>query len=268
VGELQDPQTGTWITDRELELRLHTVGLDPIAKRQADFIMAAYPMLKDKRKFSIDEQVDFLEKVIKLSPGTEASWRQLAEIAGQGNLSNKHERQMRRTLDLLFVTFTNFPDFTWKIFDNLIQYEENIKQQIKLYERLIALYVSAGRPDLASEARLMLTGYLIDDQSQLEAVDGLAATIMAFPDEGRYVPKMLDRLEVIVAQNPKYQRNLIKFYSTFLPKVPQRRGDEPSKYCIKMYERGIKRFEQAGATNEANKYKALLAQLQAGAISN
>lgn len=268
VGELQDPQTGTWITDRELELRLHTVGLDSIAKRQADFIMAAYPYLKSKRKFSIDEQVEFLDTVIKLSPGNEAAWQSLAGIAGEGDLDRKHERQMRKTLDLLFVTFSNFPDFTWKIFDNLIQYEEEIKNQIKLYDRLIQLYVSAGRPDLASEARLMMTGYLIDDKRELEAVEGLAATIVAFPDEGRYVPKMLDRLEVIVNQNPQYQRHLISFYSSYLPKVPQRRGDRASPFCIKMYERGIMRFEQAGANNEANKYKGLLAQLKSGVISN
>lgn len=262
VGQLQDPQTGTWITDRDLELRLHTVGLDPIAKRQADHAMKAYPFLKEKRKFSLDEQLDYLEQVIDLSPGNEEAWMKLSELAGGGNLDTKHARMMRKTLDKLFATFTNFPDFTWKVFDNLIQYEDDLKDQISLYDRLIALYVSAGRPDLASEARLMMTGYLIDGERELDAVEGLAATIMAFPEEGRYVPKMLDRLEVLVNTNPDYARHLLNFYKAFLPKVPPRRGDSPSKYCIKMYERGIKRFEQAGDDTEANRYKALLAQLQ------
>ncbi|MBD3672009.1 MAG: hypothetical protein HUJ26_00670 [Planctomycetaceae bacterium] len=262
VGQLQDPQTGAWITDRDLELRLHTVGLDPIAKRLADHAMKAYSFLKEKRKFSLDEQLDYLNEVIQLSPGNEQAWLQLSELAGSGNLDPKHARLMRKMLDRLFVTFTNFPDFTWKVFDQLIQYEEDLKDQISLYERLIALYVSAGRPDLASEARLMMTGYLIDADRELDAIEGLAETIMAFPEEGRYVPKMLDRLEVLVNTNPDYARHLLNFYKAFLPKVPPRRGDSPSKYCIKMYERGIMRFEQAGADVEANRYKALLAQLQ------
>ncbi|HSG72400.1 MAG TPA: hypothetical protein VLA12_18430, partial [Planctomycetaceae bacterium] len=122
VGELRDPRSGKRITDRELELRLHTVGLDPIAKRQADLVMAVYPLLRERQKISVDEQVNFLEDVIKLSPGNESAWLTLAEIAGSGNLTKAHQRQMKRVLDGLFKTFANFPDFTWKVFDNLIQY--------------------------------------------------------------------------------------------------------------------------------------------------
>ncbi|MDB4679866.1 hypothetical protein OAK47_00155 [Planctomycetaceae bacterium] len=262
VGTLQDPQTGTIITDRELELRLHTVGLDPISKRLADHAMTAYPFLKEKRKFSLDEQLDYLLTVVEVSPGNENAWLEIAEISNSGNLEKTHMRQMRKTLDMLFSTFSNFPDFTWKVFDKLIQYEEDLKDQIDLYNRLIQLYVSAGRPDLSSEARMMMTGYLIDGNRVLDAVEGLAATIMAFPEEGRYVPKMLDRLEVLVNTNPNYSRHLLSFYKAFLPRVPPRRGDSPSKYCMKMYERGIQRFELAGDNTEANRYKALLGKLQ------
>jgi len=262
VGTLQDPQTGNWITDRELELRLHTVGLDPISKRLGDHAMRAYPYLKETQKFSLDDQLEYLRTVIDVSPGNELAWLEMAEISNSGNLTKTHMRQMRKTLDMLFSTFSNFPDFTWKVFDKLIQYEEDLKDQIDLYNRLIQLYVSAGRPDLASEARMIMTGYLIDADRELDAVEGLAATIMAFPEEGRYVPKMLDRLEVLVNTNPDYSRHLLSFYKAFLPKVPPRRGDSPSKYCIKMYERGIQRFEQAGDNGEANRYKALLGQLQ------
>ncbi len=263
VGTLTDPQTGKTITDRELELRLHTVGLDPRAKRQADQAMAAYPALKDKHKFALDTQIEFLKDAIALSPGNEIAWAELARIAGTGNLIKKHERVMRQTLDKLFLTFVNFPDFTWKIFDDLIQYEEKVADQIKLYERLLQLYVQAGRPDLACEARLQMTGYLLDEKRDREAVEGLAATIMAFPDDGRYVPRLLDRLEVLCVDNPLYQKKLIDFYKLFLPKVPQTRGDLVSKYCITMYERGIDRFTRAGETQAAAQYQAQLDQLKA-----
>jgi hypothetical protein len=263
VGELNDPQTGRLITDRELELRLHTVGLDPLAKRQAGFIMSAYPQLRERLKFSLDEQVDFLEQVIKLSPGNEAAWLTLAEIAGSGNLAKNHQRQMKRVLDGLFATFANFPDFTWKVFDDLIQYEEgNLNEQIKLYTQLLNLYVAAGRPDLACEARLMLTGYQVDANKPRDAVEGLAATIMAFPDDARYVPRMLDRLELLVAMNVSFQPHLIKFYKAFLPKVPTTRAGKPTPFAIAMYERGITRFDEANDSSSANKYRAALAKLR------
>lgn len=266
VGTLKEPQSGRTITDRELELRLHTVGLDRIAKRQAQHAMSAYPLLKEKFKFSIDEQMDYLDKVIALSPGNETAWAELARLAGEGDLTKNHEAAMRRTLDKLFATFANFPDFTWKIFDNLIQFEDDISKQIKLYERLLQLYVQAGRPDLACEARLMLTGYLIDAKREREAVEGLAATIMAFPDEGRYAPKLLDRLEVLCVDKPVYQSKLLDFYKVFLPKIPQKRGDESSKYCMKMYERAIERFKAAGDVQQATRYQNELNKLKLTAI--
>jgi hypothetical protein len=266
VGELTDPQTGARITDRQLELRLHTVGLDPLAKRQADWVMLAYPALVAKNRMAIDDKIDYLQSTIALSPGNEAAWSELAALAGSGNLTRKHERVMRQTLDKLFATFANFPDFTWTVFDNLIQFETEPAQQIKLYERLLQLYLQAGRPDLASEARLMLTGYLIDEKRELPAVEGLAATIMAFPDDGRYTPRLLDRLEVLCVDNPVYQKKLIDFYKAFLPKVPQTRGDRTSKYCVTMYERGIDRFTRAGETQLAASYTAELNKLKANMI--
>jgi len=54
---------------------------------------------------------------------------------------------------------------------------------------------------------------------------------------------------------------LLRFYNTFLPKVPQKRGDRPSKHCIEMYRRGIERFREHGEFATAQVYENQLARL-------
>jgi hypothetical protein len=264
VGTLQEPKSGRRITDRQLELRLHTVGIDPIAKRHADLVMAAYPALKEREDLATGDRFAYLRQTINLCPGHEPAWTALAAMAATEEVRQKHRRQMTGILNQLFTTFANFPDFTWTIFDDLVQYEDRLKERIKLYERLTLHYQSVQRPDLACEARLRLTDLLVEDGQELAAVEGLAATIYAFVDEGRYVPRMLDRLEQICQNMEGATPHLLRFYHTFLPRIPQMRGDRPSPYCMQMFERGIALFKQHGEMEAAQAYETQLAQIRAG----
>ena len=264
VGTLRDPKSGRQITDRQLELRLHTVGSDPVAKRHADLVMAAYPLLQDQLELNTSDRFDYLRRTVELCLGHDQAWQALADMATLDEVKQKHRKQMTRILDQLFRTFANFPDFTWTIFDDLIQFEDRLKERIKLYERLTILYQAAQRPDLACEARLRLSDLLVEDGRELEAVDGLAATIYAFVDEGRYVPRMLDRIESICQGLDGATPHLLRFYHSFLPRIPQMRGDRPSRYCMEMFERGIALFRQHGETALAQTYENQLAQIRAG----
>ena len=264
VGTLKDPQTGKGITDRELELRLQTVGLNPRAKRQAELIMAAYPMLRDELKMDVEEQLLFLNKVITLCPGSEEAWHALAAMSRDGTITNKQVKRLKQAIENLFRIFAKMPDFTWKVFDDLIAYYDKPREKNALYRRLIGLYVKSGRPDLTCEARLKLTDYLLKQEKPEEAVRGLSATILAFPDEGRYVPRMLDKLELICQGIEGSDPLVVQFYKNFLPTIPQMSGDRPSPYCMKMFQRGIDRFKQAGQTALAQAYEGQLAKIRSG----
>ncbi len=264
VGTLKDPKSGQKTTDRQLELRLHTVGMDPVAKRQSDTVMAAYPVLKEKLDLGINDQFSYMSRTINLCPGNEEAWTALAGMASNEVVKEKHQKQMTGILTQLFNNFAAFPDFTWTIFDDLIAYEERLKERIKLYERLVLLYQMAQRPDLACEARLRLTDLLVEDKREIEAIDGLAATIYLFADEGRYVPRMLDRIEEICQDVEGATPHLLRFYASFLPKIPQMRGSRPSKYCMEMFERGIAKFQKHGQLAAAQAFQAQLTQIEAG----
>ncbi|MBS0205299.1 MAG: hypothetical protein JSS49_20540 [Planctomycetes bacterium] len=263
VGTLRDPQTGKGITDRDLELKLQSVGLNPIAYRHARLVMQMYPLLKEKLDLKPVQEIAFLNDVIEMCPGCEETWRQAASMAREGRIATDSYRQMTGIFDKMFRTFGNFPDFTWKVFDDLVQYQKSNKQRNKYYERLVQMYEASGRPDLACEARLKLSDYLLEDGGTREVIDGLAFTIKKFPDEGRYVPKLLDRLEQVCGTVKGADQQLLRFYLEFIPLIPQKRGNDPSPYCMRMLERAVDKFTAAGQTQQAQAFSLQLANLKA-----
>jgi hypothetical protein len=266
VGTLDDPQTGGSMTDRELELRLHTVGLDAVAKRQAALVMRAFPIVRDQEQLDVPAQLAMLTNAINLSPGCEAAWVEVARLARESSGKKELTKQFQPLFERLFVTFARMPDFTWRVFDDLVAFQADPKLRDSLFARLVLMYEVAGRPDLACEARLRLTDYLVEQDKDVVALQGLAFTVKKFPDEGRYVPKMLDRIDSICAEAAlaDADKHLVTFYTEFLPMIPQLRGDRPSPYCIETYERAIALFQARGQPQLAQLLQIELANVKAG----
>ncbi len=267
TGNLKDPKTGARITDRQLELRLHTIGVNPLAKRQADMIMAVYPMLQERHQMEVGDQIAFLEQLLRVCPWHEHAWHAIAKMSRDGLVPKTHTKMMTGIVNSLFVTFAAFPDFTWEVFDDLITFQDLPKKRTLLYRQITELYERAGRPDLSCEARLRYTDYLVEDEQQKDAIRGLAASIMQFPAEGRFVPKMLDRLEALCDEVEGSGPELLSFYGQFLQQIPVKRGSRPSAYCIEMYERAIKQFREHGQEPVAQQLEMQLAALKATTAS-
>jgi len=266
VGELQDPQTGRWVTDRLLELRLHTVGQNAVAKRHSDLIMKSYPTIVSEAKLETKDQIELLRQIIGLCPGNELAWQSLAELSTKfvAEDDKRNRRKMLDIIDSMFTNFGNFPDFTWKLFEPITAFETDPDRRHNLYNRLLSQYLKAERPDLAMEARLRLTDHLLDDGDKLVAIEGLAKTILALPHEARYVPKMLDRIDAICESEPELAMHRADFYAQFLPKIPKYRGTTPSKFCLQMFERAIKLFEAESKPELAAGAKKELADIKSG----
>jgi hypothetical protein len=135
-------------------------------------------------------------------------------------------------------------------------------RRTKLYERAVNAFEVLGRPDLACEARITLSGLQADAKEYKKAADGLASTIRRFPDEGRYVPKMMTELITLCEKFDGGTDLLAKFYTAILPKVPKTRGDELSQYCVKMHEQAIEFFTKAKKPADIDRTKAALYQLK------
>lgn len=267
VGTLSDPQTGQEITDRDLELRLYQVGVSAIAKRHAALLMDIYPEIAEASAFKTADRLAYLAAVLTVGPGNETAWTEVANLSGSPEVGKTHKKLMARTLDNLFRTFANYPDFTWKVFNDLIAYEKELPAKTLLYERLVVLYESAGRPDLACEARLKLSEYQVEMGKTVDAVNGLAFTVRKFPDEGRYVPQLIDKMELICAGVPDAAKLILPFYTSVLPLIPKTRGSRPSQFCIEMHERAIARFQEYGQLQGAQLLQGQLASIRTGQVA-
>ncbi len=263
VGNVPDPQTGQTITDRELELRLHAVGMDTVAYRQTKLIMSAYPVLGEAMAWNTIDEIVFLNDVIEMCPGNEDAWRAVARLARDGKIETASYRLINVMFGKLFRTFANFPDFTWKVFDDLVSFQKNVKQRNRYFEQLVQMYEAAGRPDLSCEARLLLSEYLLEEGKTKEVLTGLAFTIKKFPDEGQFVPKLLDKLEIVSSNVKGSEPAVLQLYQELLTLIPPRRGDSVSDFYLQMLQRASDRFKAAGQTEQAQAYAAQVAKLKA-----
>jgi hypothetical protein len=264
VGHLLEPQSGRYLTDRELELRLEAVGLDPQAYRQAKLIMQVWPELKAHLKLTSSQELDFLESVTVLNPGCQAAWKAIAAFARSTLAEPLMKPRLVALRERCFKTFVNCPDFLCVITDDLLAYEPDLAQRVLQYERLLQLWTNSGRRDLACRIR----GLIADQQVQAgqfdAAMGGLAQTIKRFPDEGRSLPRLLDQYESIAEKMPEGQAKVIKLYQDLLPLIPRRRQGQTSLFYLEMLARTARYLERAGQAKAAKMYLDQLKKLQAG----
>ncbi|MCA8992124.1 MAG: hypothetical protein KDA88_09105 [Planctomycetaceae bacterium] len=263
VGTLEDPQTGRGTTDRRLELKLHQVGTDAMAARHSRRVMELYPALAEELNLDFEQRLEFLSGVVGMNPWSEPAWKAVSQIPVGRTFDKAQYKLMNGLLNQLFVNFARFPDFTITVFDDLISFEPEAAKRIGFYYQLLDVYATAGRPDLSFKALLRLSELLEEENRSPEAIQVLAAAIQKYATEGQHIPNMLDRLEALASSSGASAQTLADFYQGFLPNIPKTRAGAPSAYCIKMYERAIPIFQQAGYTQLAQNYQAAALQLKA-----
>ncbi len=261
VGTLKDPQTGRTITDRDLERRLHAVGMNTTGKRHAELLMQGYPELAAALRFQTDDRLSYLSRVIRLAPWNESAWKEVAQLAEEKSTDKKSRAEMVSIMNLLFKTFALLPDYTLEVFPDFVKFEPDLEERAKYYYRLLDVYSSAKRPDLAFRGLYKLSDLLVELERKPEALRALSAAAKKYANEGQYVPRMLKRIEDL-CETQESQGALVKFYTEFLPLIPEKRGGRVSKYCMEMYERGIRIFQQNGANTHALLYQQKLAAMK------
>jgi hypothetical protein len=256
TGNLVDPHTGEKITDRDMERRLGVISLDRIGARQALLAMRALPKVVESENLSIKQRIGYLDRVLRLSAHSEDAWKEMAAMVKAGDIPADQKPVIVEHQQTLLKTFNNYPDFAWKIADDLVQVHADKKQRNGVLAQLIGKFETAKRPDLAAVARLEWADNLVEEQSYRAAADGIAQTMAKFPEEGRYIPKMMAKLVEICGKFKGGDDLLSKFYLGFLDRVPPKRGDAPSEYCIKLHEDAVAFFK----TQKNDKVVAVLEQ--------
>ncbi|MCE9566751.1 MAG: hypothetical protein K8U57_32500 [Planctomycetes bacterium] len=262
VGQLNDPKSGKEITDRELERRLTAIGNSPYNSRQADLLMRAYPIVRDMKEFTAKQQSTYLNRVLALYPMCGAAWLELASLYKEGKLTSAQDATLLVTKAI--NTFAKFPDFSWKLVDDLLTPQKDKSARSGVFVKMVASYELLGRPDLACQGRLKLVEYLIDAKDFKPAFDGLAYTVRKFPDEGRYIPKMITRMQEVSKDIKGGDGLMAKFFLEILPKVPARRGDAVSEYCVKLHEQALAYLKDTNHPKETAVVEQSLARVKSG----
>ncbi|MDY3554042.1 hypothetical protein R5W24_003159 [Gemmata sp. JC717] len=262
VGTLRDPRSGKQTTDRELERRLTAVGNAPLSSRHADLLMRAFPLVRDAKQLTTKQQLAYLNKVLAVYPMSGEAWLELAALHRDGKLTDAQEAT--RLVNQAATVFAKFPDFSWQLVDELLTPQKDKQYRTQMFLKLATAYENLGRPDLACEARLKLVDYQTDAKEHKKAFDGLALTVRKFPDEGRYVPRMVTRMQEVSKDIKGGDALMTKFWLEILPKVPPRRGDEVSAYCVKLHEQAVAYLKEANRSKEAAQVEQSLAKVKGG----
>jgi hypothetical protein len=258
TGTLRDPQTGVEILDRDMERRLSAAATDRTGRRQAELAMEFFPDVAEANKFDTKKKIQYLRDVLKTSAFNEAAWLELARLARDGEATGENKTAVLEQAGRLLTVFAQYPDFSWKVVGDLESVQSDKQTRNEFYHRLIAVYEAAKRPDLASDARLKWADFLGEEKKYAAAATGLAQTIKKFPDEGRYVPKMMDKLKEDCGRFSSGKEYLGKTYLELLRTMNPRRGNEVTKYFLKMSADALAFFKEEKKTKDAAEIERII----------
>ena len=151
VGNLTDPQSGNETTDRELERKLTAIGNAPLSSRHANLLMRPYPIVRNAKEYTTKQQLAYLNKVLAVYPMCAEAWLELAALHRDGKLTDAQEAT--RLVNNALNVFYKFPDFSWKIVDDLLTPQKDKQYRTNTFVKLANSYEILGRPDLTCEAR-------------------------------------------------------------------------------------------------------------------
>ena len=191
TGALLDPQTGVEILDRDMERRLSAAAKDRIGKRQAELVMEYYADVAEANSFDTKKKIQYLRDVLRVSGFNEAAWLELARMARDGEATGDHKTAILEQADRLLTVFAQYPDFSWKVAGDLLSVQKDTLNRNHFYERLVTVYETAKRPDWRASAAQMGRFFSARRRST-RSQRRVWRHDQKFPDEGRYVPKMME----------------------------------------------------------------------------
>src|SRR5262249_51611608 len=121
TGQVLDPQSGSLMLDCDMARRLWVAGIDRPGKRQSALVMRAYPAIARAASLGTREKVAYLDRCLKVSKYNEDAWLRLADLAKRGELKDENKKIAASHLATLRQTFASYPDFVWRVFDDLIE---------------------------------------------------------------------------------------------------------------------------------------------------
>ena len=136
-------------------------------------------------------------------------------------------------------------------------------EKIKQYEAVLAQFEKAKRHDLACDARLKLTELLVEQSKNATALTGLAGSVRKFPTEGRYVPKILKKMEDLAPNVKDGPVQVAQLYVDLIPGMIIYYRNDTNIYYKRMSEQAKAFFEQNNLAQATKTLDARITQAKA-----
>jgi hypothetical protein len=260
VGLVRDPHTGLTILDADMYRRLTLAGHDRGGLRHSSLLMRHYPWLAQNLKWDTKAKMAFIDKCMRVCPQSDEPWQAMAALVTSKVMDEESMKALRARVPTVLTSFKNYPDFVVGTFKVLAANFEPA-EQIKLNQQAVTLCEKAGRPDLSCDVRLRISDSLVKDKKWQTAAEGLITTIYRFPTEGRYIPKLTQKLQDIA---PNYKGGTERLAQVYLDIVPRLyvyyKTDNEAEYHKTMYKQAIGFFEANQMTANASTLKARTGQ--------
>jgi hypothetical protein len=251
TGTVTDPHTGQRLLDRDLERELRVASRDVTAKRQAELIMRGYPLISERLRLDTPAKVAYVDQCLKVSQHNESAWLEFARLVKSGELEADQKQVVTAHLSTLYRTLGDYPDFIRRLLDDLVAIQADPSDKIRVYEQAVSLFERARRPDLACDARLKITEEWCQENRWQIAAQGLMFSVRKFPTEGRYVPRMTEKLQEVSGNYTGGSAKLAQLYLEIVPAMFAYYQDDDSTYAKKMYDQAMAYFQDNQMTRQA-----------------
>lgn len=262
TGQVLDPQTGRRMLDRDMERRLWLAGNDRLGKRLSALLVRAYPGLARTLSLDTKEKVAYLDQCLKVCKYNEDAWLYLAQMAKGGELAEENKKIALGHLATLSQTFASYPDFVARVLDDLLEVATPAEKS-KQYESVLQQFQKAKRADLVCDARLKLADLQLAQGKSAAALTGLTAAVRDYPNEGRYVPRLLKKMEEAAPGVKGGPAQVAQVYFDLVPGMILYYRSDNTVYFRKMREQAKAFFEQNNLTQAAAALETRIGQAKA-----
>jgi hypothetical protein len=237
----------------EFALEFETLADSIRTRRHVNNAMRVYPWLVDAESFTAMDRVKYLQALTKAQPINRGPWVSLANTIEKQKGAKEFAPIAKETFNNLVKAYKNYPDITWRVGNSLVSYFDDTPTKIKMLQQLSKTFGEAERHDLDCYARTVCADLFIEQGKPAEAIEVLASCALEYPDEGRIIPGILDKIDSLGSTLPKpkgakSENGLVKFYEAYLPRYFKAQGTKPSKYTQRMFDRAVKVFTDNGET--------------------
>jgi tetratricopeptide (TPR) repeat protein len=213
--------------------------------------MRGFSLVSERLGLDAPAQVAYLDQCLKVSQYNEAAWLEVASLVKSGELLADQKQVVTAHLSTLYRTLGDYPDFIRRLLDDLVAIEADPSDKIRVYEQAVSLYERARRPDLACDARLKITDQWCQQNRWQTAAQGLIFSVRKFPTEGRYVPRMTEKLQEVSGNYTGGSAKLAQLYLEIVPAMFAYYYDDDSTYAKTMYEQAMAYFQDNQMTRQA-----------------